>query len=162
SQRPLLTAELDVRQTLFSADDRFLAWGWRGSQPGLLELIANAEFRRMHGQPSGNRGSWSLDPSPDGRLLAASNIEGVRLWDLRRGRELAVLPIDDCRSVMFTPDGRALVTCGMRGLERWPVQITEREKVDECRIGRPQALLAAQPLFYGSLRPDGQQVAAVV
>jgi WD40 repeat protein len=52
----------------------------------LCLIVIGREFRRLHGALSGQRGSWSLDLSPDGRLLAASNPEGARLWDFTSGK----------------------------------------------------------------------------
>jgi WD40 repeat protein len=160
--RPLLTAEIPTWQTLFTPDDQHMAYTVRGAEAGLLEIIAHREFRRLHGRISAQRGSWSLDLSPDGRLLAASNPEGVRVWDFRRGCELISLPIGDCRSVRFTADGQNLLTSGAHGLERWPIRITRRERVDEVHLGRAQSIHPGQAFMYASLSGNERKMAAVV
>lgn len=63
------------------------------------------------------------DISPDGTLLALAASDGVRLWDLTRGREVAWLPMGDTTSALFLADGRQLLTCGpIEGLRRWSIQ----------------------------------------
>jgi WD40 repeat protein len=73
----------------------------------------------------------------DGRLLAAGAREGVLLWDLASGRELAFLPIGLAWHLMFEASGD-LLTSGTSGVWRWPVQLdTDR---GEFRIGPPRQL----------------------
>jgi serine/threonine protein kinase/WD40 repeat protein len=61
--------------------------------------------------------------SPDGLWLALGGTDGVRLWDLARGREVAWLRLGDTTSVVFRDDGRELLTCGpFDGLRRWRLE----------------------------------------
>jgi WD40 repeat protein len=63
--------------------------------------------------------------SPDGTLLALGGTDGVRLWDVARGREVAWLRLSDTTSVLFRDDGRELLTCGTTdGLRRWRFEAT--------------------------------------
>jgi serine/threonine protein kinase/WD40 repeat protein len=63
------------------------------------------------------------DISPDGRLLALGTTDGVRLWDVARGREVAWLRLGDTVSVLFRDEGRELLTCGPAdGLRRWRIE----------------------------------------
>jgi serine/threonine protein kinase/WD40 repeat protein len=62
------------------------------------------------------------DISADGNVLALAGSDGVRLWDVARGREIARLPIGDTTCTMFRDDGRELLTCGTDdGLRRWSI-----------------------------------------
>ena len=63
-------------------------------------------------------GIAALDVSPDGRLLAAAGYDGVRLWDLPSGREVATLPIGRTGGVWFHPDGTHLITGGYSPLRQ--------------------------------------------
>ena len=73
----------------------------------------------------------------EGRLLAAGAREGVVLWDLASGRELAFLPIGLAWHLMFEASGD-LLTSGTSGVWRWPVQLdTDR---GEFRLGPPRQL----------------------
>ncbi len=71
---------------------------------------------------SGESESREGDISPDGRLLALGASDGVRLWDVARGREVAWLRMESTTSALFTADGRELLTCGPAdGLQRWRI-----------------------------------------
>jgi serine/threonine protein kinase/WD40 repeat protein len=61
--------------------------------------------------------------SPDGTLLALATSDGVRLWDVAQGREVAWLRTGDTRAGLFLADGRELLTCGpVDGLRRWTLE----------------------------------------
>jgi WD40 repeat protein len=71
------------------------------------------------------------DISPDGTLLALATSDGVRLWDVARGRETAWLRIGDTTAVLFRADGRELLTCGPGdGLRRWLIEAGEESEGD--------------------------------
>ena len=64
------------------------------------------------------------DISPDGTLLALAASDGVRLWDVARGREVAWLRMANTTCALFRADGSELLTCGAGdGLRRWPITI---------------------------------------
>jgi len=73
---------------------------------------------------SGESVSREGDISPDGRLLALAASDGVRLWDMARGREVAWLQMESTTSALFTADGGELLTCGpTEGLRRWRIEV---------------------------------------
>ncbi len=59
--------------------------------------------------------------SPDERWLASGSYDGVRLWDLSSGLELALLPGKLTQSVFFDPPGTNLITCSQTELLQWPI-----------------------------------------
>ena len=66
---------------------------------------------------------WSVCFSPDGkRLVSGSNDRIARLWDVATGEEIAILPLDEPRTLMdiaFSPSGN-LIAGGMSGeLRLW-------------------------------------------
>jgi WD40 repeat protein len=162
TRRQLLAADLVTPQMVFAPGDRLIAYAIRAGQVGFIELTIDREFWRLQGQPGGQRGSWSLDLSPDGRLLAASNTDGVRLWELTTGQTLRFLPIGNCRSAIFSPDGRCLITTGERGLAVWNMQITRRGNVDQLHLDLPRFIGSGQPFAYSSLCGDGRQIATAL
>src|SRR5262249_22802477 len=105
---------------LFSPDGVRLACA-RGKTLGYLEASPSPVLRWLLVPPGELRGTWSLDISPEGKLVAAGYEDGLRILDLDTGRQLAFEPINDCRSALFTPDGKGLVTSGAAGLGYWPM-----------------------------------------
>lgn len=66
---------------------------------------------------------WAVAVSPDGSMVAAVGIDGLRLWDAKGGQLLWKSPFEYSgypTSVQFAPDGKTLVTCGFDGrLQVW-------------------------------------------
>lgn len=112
-------------------------------------------------------GGWtySVAISPDGHTLAASTIDGVRLWSVDDGSVLRPLidetgtPTDWAGRMAFSPDGKILATIvpGGRSVDLWQV-----------RDGRLLRRLLGIVEEYGSsdstslvFSPDGQTVAVM-
>jgi tetratricopeptide (TPR) repeat protein len=73
----------------------------------------------------------------DGRVLAVGTTQGVALWDLARGVELAFLPIGYAANIKIEASGD-LLTSGSIGVWRWPVRLDPDR--GESRIGPPRPL----------------------
>ena len=107
----------------FSRDGRACGYAEVGGKARLLEVEAGPEYRTLAAQTPSVRADYYRADISDDDLLAVGMGEGLRLWDLGSGRELAFLPIGLTRSVGFiSVDGRrSLLTCGASGLQRWPI-----------------------------------------
>ena len=79
---------------------------------------------------------WSLNFSPDGRLLATAGFDGIRLYRATDGQELGHLESGYTQGVVFLDDG-SLVTNGTSGLARWPARRTPDGAV---QFGPPRPL----------------------
>ena len=130
----------------FALDDRRLAFRASGSI-GLWDVASGDECRTLHPAMLGNRSErrdalpvLAAEFSPDGRLLATGDRDGVRLWEANSGREVAHLKDRDCGSVLFHPDGQSLIAAGARGLYRWPISPDPEQGADALRIGPPELL----------------------
>ena len=139
---PLLTEP--GRLLGFAPDDRRLAFR-SGGTIGVWDVAAAPECRTLHPGMLGNRserrdatGVLSADVSPDGRLVATSDGDGVRLWESDTGRELAHLKAGFCETVLFHPDGQRLISSSRWGLYRWPIRPDPGP--DAICIGPPELL----------------------
>jgi serine/threonine protein kinase/WD40 repeat protein/tetratricopeptide (TPR) repeat protein len=130
----------------FAPDDRRLAF-MVGGEVGVWDVAAAPECRTLHPEMLGNRsetrettGCMAADVSPDGRLVATGDGEGVRLWEADTGRELARLKAGFCESVLFHPDGQSLISSGRWGLYRWPIRRDPDRGPDAICLGPPELL----------------------
>ena len=73
----------------------------------------------------------------DSRLLAIGTKTGVVFWDLARASACAFLPIGVVSQVMFGASGD-LLTNGVTGVRRWPVELDSDRGV--FRIGPPREI----------------------
>ena len=130
----------------FGPDDRRLGL-WDGTTVGVWNVASSDECRTLHPATLGNRSERrdatevsSGEFSPDGRLLATSDGDGVRLWETDTGRELAHLKDAACGNVLFHPDGKSLISSGKWGLFRWPIRPDSEHGADAICVGPPELL----------------------
>jgi serine/threonine protein kinase/WD40 repeat protein len=171
--RPLLQLPLALGdRPRFSNDGRWLGAVAHGEPTALLEVTPNREYRTLvSSQGAVPRGGNFGDFSPDGRVLAVGMDEGTRLWDLRSGRELAVLPRGTIYAFFECWKGEpeeaatqsrsrgALLTCGPNGLLRWPLTSDDPEGGRLC-LGPPQLVSPLSRAWFAR-RPDGRTLAVV-
>jgi WD40 repeat protein len=125
------------------------AGGWSlatSSSYGLVRLwnLQNGEqVKALEGRTDGE----ALAISPDGRILAASDREGIRLWELPGGQPLEVLQghTQPLLNLRFSPGGQMLASSGRdRSLRLWQVhgsRLVEKFEFD----GAPVEILEFSP-----------------
>ncbi|MEZ4609048.1 MAG: WD40 repeat domain-containing protein [Caldilineaceae bacterium] len=103
------------RRLAFSGDGRYLA---SCSLDNTVRVWDVATGACIHVFQDDVHSFWSLDFSPDSRLLAGGGRTGIRLWDLASGelllgRHSALAAATNIRPVAFSPDGTQLVSGGI-------------------------------------------------
>lgn len=110
-----LARELDtrgeyVRSLAFSPDSRIVATGGENNTTQLWDVPSGRLQTTLKGHTDAVMG---VAFSPDGKTLATSSDDRrVKLWNLATEQEVATLePLltGGCRSIRFSPDGRALI-----------------------------------------------------
>jgi WD40 repeat protein len=99
----------------FSPDDCFLAGDCRDGQLGLWEVAAGREYRKLVRASAAGKGTYRTTAiRSDGHLLAvgAGMPDGVGMWDLTSGRELAFLELPGINWPLFVQPSGALLTNG--------------------------------------------------
>ena len=118
----------------FSSDGRWAGVFWQAeNEAQLLGIIPSEEYHTfVSGFGDGESGFYQGDISPDGALLALGANDGVRVWDLFTGQELAWLPCGLTGSVFFGNKGQELITCGPQaGVQRWKLQRSDKRVLAE-------------------------------
>jgi WD40 repeat protein/serine/threonine protein kinase len=149
---------LGLPQLQFSPDDRLLSFGRQGGQGQVThwEVVKGSELRTFASHRQQGKGPWSADFSPNGRWVASSHSDGVRVRDVATGAEIAFLPLENCRGVRFLPDGKGLLVGGCGGVFSWPIAADGKKTVDlgsctPCRIPLPLGTYSG----WFDLTPDG-------
>jgi len=152
-----------------SPDDRRLALAV-GGKISVRDVANGAECRTLHPGMLGNRSEardatmvTCADVSPDGRLVATADRDGVRLWEVDAGRELARLKAGFCETVLFHPDGQCLISSSRWGLYRWTIRPDPERGSDAIRIGPPELLreTAATEWSKATWLPDHRTLALI-
>ena len=137
SGRPLMQLPLRLFVS-FSRDGQWFGVAWQGADAQLYRAAPTCEYRTIVSSQgvfsvSYNEGSISRN----GRLLTLDmGSEGVHVWDLPSGREVATLPAG---LPLFRPDGRELLIGNREGLHRWPLQEGAKNP-DQLHFGTPHDL----------------------
>jgi WD40 repeat protein len=157
--RQLFSTPGGLNRPRFSPDDHLLAGHVSKSQLGLWEVAAGRQYRTLGRNPAVGKGSY-FGPAihPEGRLLAVGMEDGVGLWDLTGGKELAFLKSPGMNHVLFEPCG-ALLTNGEAGLFRWPVQ-GDPASAGLVRIGPPHKLSLPGSDCQIAISGDGRVIAS--
>jgi WD40 repeat protein len=137
----------------YSADGRWLAGAGPKKGVSVWNTMAGMQPQHLEGQQV-----VSLAFSPDGRLLAAGELEGetlsVRVWDRAAGRPLWRLKIPAGyvpHSLRFSPDGKYLAGQGQNFVRLWSMTTGKRVRYYETQ----------QPMLGIAFSPDSQHVAAL-
>jgi WD40 repeat protein len=138
AQREILSVPM-ADTGLRMSRDVMMAGYWNPStrKIGTLELAAGHEMRQIHPTDSPDALVVGSAFDPAGKFFATSYRDGVRLWNLATGKQLAYLPIGWTCSPQFTQGGEALLTGTKAGLQERTLQVHSETNVI---LGEPRVL----------------------
>jgi WD40 repeat protein len=142
-----------------SRDGRVLGLGFssQNNQPQIIEIITGSEYRTLSSSTGAREATYRDGPaSVYGDLLAVPMGDGVRIWELSSGNELALLPTENAGGTFFSRDGTELITSGLDGIIRWPI---ERDSTAHTvRFGPPHNVPLPIHAAHNILSLDGRTV----
>ncbi len=161
SGRQLVQA--NERGVEFSRDGRWLASAVPGVVSGRWELSAPREHFTLTGHLR-DPFVYDVEFHPQVRLLASvAGAEGVLLWDVEHGREVARFDSAG-NSASFSRDGKWLMVGGQaKETHRIPLTMTTQQDVLQVHLGVPQRLfIKGSTVANVSFSADGRTLATSV
>jgi WD40 repeat protein len=151
----------------FAPDGKTLAC--HDSEGSGIRLYDAATGQPQHQRPGHDRPVVALAASPDRKLLASGDADGVaRLWDAATSKQLRVLmgqPLD-ITICLFSPDGKRLVAAGTS--HNTAFQVFEEHvafQVWDVATGkalRRIEMKEGEALYAATISADGKRLAAIV
>lgn len=156
--RPLAVLRDITEAPIFSPDGRRAGWLNHTTGLGILEVVGREACRVLGERIPGVDdlpGPWNAAFLPDGRLLATSCSDGIRLYETRVGRQVAHIPSTNWYAVSFAGPS-ALYAAGVNGVSRWRLEWPGPDEV----VVRPEERLSQAYQWHLSGSADGSMVAA--
>jgi WD40 repeat protein len=145
-----------IASTHFSRDGKLIASGGGDKMIRVWDVAAGKQVQEWKGP---NSFTCAVRFSPDGKTLAAAGYESgpgnaIYLYEVATGKELPKLaghPSGGIRRLVFTPDGKQLISGGFDGTVRlW--DLATRKELRQIKV-------EAGTVYSLALSPDGQTVA---
>ncbi|GMU20313.1 MAG: hypothetical protein AMXMBFR13_04100 [Phycisphaerae bacterium] len=148
-----LRHEDEVADLAVSPDgQRIAAGGWNEKGRGRIHLWDAATGRLEHVLAGHLGATDALLFSPDNRrLFSGGRDQTLRVWEVASGELLQERPTDGevMYQMVFTPDGRRIVTAGMRLIEFWTADTLEQVYALAAHDGAVRSLMFS---------PDGRSL----
>jgi serine/threonine protein kinase/WD40 repeat protein len=130
----------------FSRDGLRLAGAVQDGKVGIWQIAGGQEFRTLERNVLHSKEQYFVAAvHPEGRLLAVAKLDGIGLWDLATGSQLAFIPGGGPNNrVLFESSGALLTLIAPTGLSRWPIR-KEADAGHAWVVGPPERL----PLPHG-------------
>ena len=122
----------------FSDDGRTIASRYQ-SKATIKATVVYQSARTTLRNPGRKGRVWDvLWHNPTGALFVSTD-EGIEIWDVERRKVVQQNRDGIVRSMFLSDDGRSLLTSGISGIRRWPIQF---EPGTVPTLGEPKVLLA--------------------
>lgn len=149
----------------FSRDGRYLTAFWGRKTDLWIAEVAGERICRLLAKsiPTPARDDhlvshFSVAFGSDDRFLAASTMDGVRLWDPRTGNPVVHLPGRIAFSAVFDSQGDRLISSGQDGILSWPL-----DALADCSATNPPVpeKLASGSFQRACIDANGEELAYV-
>ena len=132
-----LLLESDGGAIRFSEDGQWLAFGFSGSDVGRWAVAGRNFFSAKLADDT--QPPTGLSATHDDSFVVMSSNRGTRVWDAASGRATGLVPVGKTFFAALLPSRRELVTSGVVGLLRWPVEVNSSAQT--CSIGPPKEVV---------------------
>lgn len=139
----------------FSPDDRWLPFKVSSDEVGLWEIATADECRTLgKGTPSSF--------SPNGRLLAATDDQGTKVWDVSTGHVAAVVPDQHAVSAHFLGDDSNILISARNRLSSWSLEPSAPDQSGALQVGANTEILPERIAVLGpaSVTPNARWIVA--
>jgi serine/threonine protein kinase/WD40 repeat protein/Flp pilus assembly protein TadD len=140
----------------FSEDDSQLGF-FNGRGLGIWDVAHGVESKSL--VPPSQQLAASFGPGD--RWIAVPGLTGVTLWEWQSAEELCHLPCERAGTVLFSRDGRGLVTNSLGGVSYWPMRREWMGDSEVLHIGPPRLLQELGPSGFAPAAwlPDERTIA---
>ena len=155
--RQLLAWPSSIGDLHFSRDGKACGFVTVDGQIRVLEAESGPEYRTLVVGLGADLGGYCRAGISSDDLLAVGMEDGIRLWELDSGRELAFLPIGWTSSVEFIAGkrGRELLSCGAAGLQRWAIR-EDGARPGRLHVGTPRTIPLTLAPSIATVGSDGR------
>lgn len=137
--RAIFSTPLVVPRLRFRQDGQRFAAEADGNRLAIYELAIGSEYRTLARREPATAPMFRDGAiSGDNQWLAMATQDGVAIWKLATGEQMAHLPIGETLGCLFLPNGE-LVTSGTRGVFAW--SLTRSDSTGAWRVGPPRQLV---------------------
>jgi WD40 repeat protein len=140
-----------VNRAVFSPDgSRLATTGWDATIR-IHDARSGRQLRVLRGHEPGGVGTYIVEWSRDGRRLLSTGHDGLRIWDVRRGRQLRAFPPGGGPGISgaWSPDDKEVVAESGLGAQVWDASTRKQLRV----------LAAGAPGTAYTFSPDGRRLA---
>ncbi|MCL2759484.1 MAG: WD40 repeat domain-containing protein, partial [Treponema sp.] len=107
-----------ISTIIFTPDNRYVVSGALDTTVKVWDIYTGREKETFFGHTGLIR---ALAVSPCGSLIASSAQDGVRVWDFKTGKEIAMFN-EEAVSLFFSPDELMLYTASANGIKIWDIK----------------------------------------
>jgi WD40 repeat protein/class 3 adenylate cyclase len=120
-----------VNRAVFSPDGSRIATTGLDATIGIFDAETGRRLRVLRGHLRAGGGTYIVEWNRDGTRLLSTGPDGMRIWEIRRGRQLRALPPGGGPGISGTwsPDNKQVLTEWSRGARVWDASTGEQVRL---------------------------------